>query len=277
MENCNYDRFEMMVLNMVRQGVLGETVHAQCGYRHDLREVKHDLEGEGAWRRAHSMTTNGDLYPTHGLGPVAQCLDINRGNRFASLVSMGSKSRGLHLYAVERFGADSSQAAERYALSDVVTTLLRTERGETVVVTHDTSLPRPYSRHFMVQGTRGLAAKYPEPSVHVEGVSQPHEWDPVEGWLERYDHPLWRRLEQASRVAGHGGMDFIEDFRLIDALRAGRPPDSDVYDAAALSAVIDLSVRSIAGGSAPVPFPDFTRGAWSDPRPLPVMEAEAVG
>ena len=276
MENCCYDRFEMMVLNMVRQGVLGELVHARCGYLHDLRAVKHELEGEGAWRRAHSVTSNGDLYPTHGLGPVAQCLDINRGNRFTRLVSMGSKSRGLHLYAAGRFGDASPQAGERFALSDVVTTLLETEHGETVLVTHDTSSPRPYSRDFMVQGTRGIARKYPEPGgIHVEGASEPHEWDAVDGWLERYDHPLWRRLEAASRGAGHGGMDFIEDLRLIEALRAGRPPDSDVYDAATLSAVIELSGRSIAGGSVPMAFPDFTRGRWREPRPLHVMDAAA--
>jgi len=277
MENCDYDRFEMMVLNMVQQGVLGELLHAECGYLHDLRAVKHDQDGEGVWRRAHSMTTNGDLYPTHGLGPVAQCLDINRGNRLTTLVSMGSKSRGLHLYAAERFGASSSQAAERFVLSDVVTTLLQTHRGETVVVTHDTSSPRPYSRDFMVQGTGGLAAKYPEPRIHVEGVSEPHEWDPLEQWLERYDHPLWRRHEESSRGAGHGGMDFIEDVRLIEALRAGRPPDTDVYDAAVLSAVIELSGRSIAGGSVPLPFPDFTRGRWSASRPLHVMQPDTVG
>jgi len=276
MENCNYDRFEMMTLNMARQGVLGELVHAECGYRHDLRAVKHDLEGEGAWRRAHSMTSNGDLYPTHGLGPVAQCLDINRGNRFVRLVSMGSKTRGLHLYALDRFGAASPQATERFVLSDVVTTLIETDSGETVVVTHDTSSPRPYSRDFMIQGTRGLTHKYPEPGgVYVEGVSEPHEWDAVDGWLTRYEHPLWRRLEEASRGAGHGGMDFIEDVRLIEALRAGRAPDSDVYDAATLSAVIELSSSSIAGGSVPLAFPDFTRGRWREPRALHVMDAAA--
>jgi hypothetical protein len=157
-----------------------------------------------------------------------------------------------------------------------VTTLLETEHGETVVVTHDTSSPRPYGRDFMIQGTRGLAHKYPEPGgVYVEGVSEPHEWDAVDGWLERYDHPLWRRLEEASRGAGHGGMDFIEDVRLIEALRAGRAPDSDVYDAATLSAVIELSSRSIAGGSVPLAFPDFTRGRWREPRALHVMDAAA--
>jgi predicted dehydrogenase len=210
MENCNYDRFEMMVLNMVEQGVFGELLHARCGYLHDLREVKHDMEGEGVWRRDHSMTSDGDLYPTHGLGPVAQCLDINRGNTFEALVSMGSKTRGLHRYAVERFGPDSPQAAETFVLSDVVTTMLNTAAGETVLVTHDTSSPRPYSRDYLIQGTLGIARKYPEPKIYIEGRSDPHRWDPVDVYLEEYDHPLWRKLEEQSQGAGHGGMDFIE-------------------------------------------------------------------
>ena len=271
MENCNYDRFEMMVLNMVELGVFGELLHARCGYLHDLRAVKHDLEGEGVWRRAHSMTSDGDLYPTHGLGPVAQCLDINRGNSFETLVSMGSKTRGLHRYAVERFGPDSPQAAETFVLSDVVTTMLRTAGGETVVVTHDTNSPRPYSRDYLIQGTLGIARKYPEPRIYLEGRSDPHRWDPVDAYLEEYDHPLWRRLEEESRGAGHGGMDFIEDYRLIDALRTGRPPDSDVYDAAMLSAVVELSGRSIARGGESLRFPDFTRGGWRNARKLQVM------
>ena len=275
MENCNYDRFEMMVLNMVELGVFGELLHARCGYLHDLRAVKHDLEGEGVWRRAHSMTSDGDLYPTHGLGPVAQCLDINRGNTFETLVSMGSKTRGLHRYAVERFGPDSPQAAETFVLSDVVTTMLRTSGGETVVVTHDTNSPRPYSRDYLIQGTLGIARKYPEPRIYLEGRSDPHRWDPVDAYLEEYDHPLWRRLEEESRGAGHGGMDFIEDYRLVDALRTGRPPDSDVYDAAMLSAVVELSGRSIARGGESLRFPDFTRGGWRNPRKLQVMTDEA--
>jgi predicted dehydrogenase len=272
MENCNYDRFEMMVLNMVEQGVFGELIHARCGYLHDLREVKHDMDGEGVWRRHHSMVSDGDLYPTHGLGPVSQCLAINRGNIFDELVSMGGKSRGLHRYAVERFGADSPQAREHFVLSDVVTTLLTTRHEETVVVTHDTSSPRPYSRDFLIQGTRGIARKYPEPRIYIEGRSEPHRWDPVEAYLDQYDHPLWRQLEESSQGAGHGGMDFIEDYRLIDRLRGGRPLDSDVYDAATLSAVIELSRISIARGSETMRFPDFTRGGWKQPRTLGVME-----
>jgi len=275
MENCNYDRFEMMVLNMVKQGVFGELIHARCGYLHDLRAVKHDMDGEGVWRRAHSMSSNGDHYPTHGLGPVAQCLDINRGNAFETLVSMGSKSHGLHRYAVEQFGPDSRQAAERFVLSDVVTTMLRSAGGETVVVTHDTSSPRPYSRDYLIQGTLGIARKYPEPRIYIEGRSEPHHWDPVDEYLKEYDHPVWRQLEEESRGAGHGGMDFIEDWRLIDALLAGRPLDSDVYDAAMLSAVVELSSRSIARGGELLRFPDFTRGGWRKPRTLEVMEIEA--
>jgi predicted dehydrogenase len=271
MENCNYDRFEMMVLNMVEQGVLGELLHARCGYLHDLREVKHDMEGEGAWRRAHSMTTNGDLYPTHGLGPVAQCLGINRGNAFATLSSFGSKTRGLHRYAVERFGPESPQAGEEFVLSDVVTSVLQTAAGETVVVTHDTSSPRPYSRDYLIQGTRGIAQKYPEPMIYIEGRSDPHKWDPGDAYRDEYDHPVWRRLEQQSRGAGHGGMDFIEDHRLVGALREGRPVDMDVYDGAMLSAVIELSGRSIASGGEPLPFPDFTRTGWRIERTLEVM------
>ena len=275
MENCNYDRFEMMVLNMVDKGVFGELLHARCGYLHDLRAVKHDMEGEGVWRRDHSMTSDGDLYPTHGLGPVAQCLDINRGNSFETLVAMGSKTRGLHRYAVERFGADSPQAAETFVLSDVVTTMLNTSAGETVLVTHDTSSPRPYSRDFLIQGTLGIARKYPEPRIYIEGRSDPHRWDPVEPYFEEYDHPLWQRLKKESEGAGHGGMDFIEDYRLIAGLRAGRPLDSDVYDAAMLSAVVELSERSISRGGETIRFPDFTRGGWRNPRRLQVMEAVA--
>ncbi len=272
MENCNYDRIEMMILNMVKKGVLGELLHAECGYLHDLREVKHDMLGEGLWRRAHSMKRNGDLYPTHGLGPVAQCLDINRGNQFDYLVSFATKSRGLHLYALERFGPNSSQAKEKFVLGDVVTTVIRTKREETIVVQHDTNSPRPYSRDFLVQGTKGIAQKYPSALVYIEGRSAPHRWEDIDIYQKEFDHPVWVELEEKSRGAGHGGMDFIEDYRLIEALLNGREPDMDVYDAAAISAVSELSERSINSGSKPLPFPDFTRGMWKQPRELQVMK-----
>ena len=271
MENCNYDKIEMMILAMVKKGLFGELLHAECGYLHDLREVKHDMGGEGVWRRAHSMKRNGDLYPTHGLGPVAQCLEINRGNYFESLLSFGSKTRGLHLYALEQFGTESPQAQEKFALSDVVTTLLRTKRGETIILKHDTNSPRPYSRDILIQGTKGIVRKYPDPKIHIEGKSQPHRWEPIDEWIKEHNHPVWTELEEKSKGAGHGGMDFIEDYRLVDALRSGAVPDMDVYDAVVLSAVTELSGTSIARNGEPIPFPDFTDGRWRDERELPVM------
>jgi len=272
MENCNYDREEMMILNIVKKGLLGELLHARCGYLHDLRAVKHDMNGEGVWRRAHSMTTNGDLYPTHGLGPVAQCMDINRGNYFDYLVSFGTKTRGLHRYALKEFGLESPQAEEEFVLSDVVSTLIRTKKGETILVTHDTSSPRPYSRDILVQGTDGIVRKYPKPLIHVEGKSPGHRWEELNVYKEEFYHPLWTKMENEAEGAGHGGMDYLEDYRLIHALKNGLEPDMDVYDAAVLSAVNELSSRSIASGSWPMQFPDFTRGMWKQERELPVMK-----
>ena len=272
MENCNYDRDEMIILNMVKQGVLGEPLHARCGYLHDLRAVKHDMNGEGVWRRAHSMTTNGDLYPTHGLGPVAQCLDINRGNYFENLVSFSTKSRGLSAYAAKEFGHDSPQANEKFVLGDVVTTMITTKRGETIMITHDTSSPRPYSRDILVQGTGGIVRKYPVPRIHIDGRSPAHRWEDLSDYKDEYYHPLWKKMEEEAAGAGHGGMDYLEDYRLINALKNGLEPDMDVYDAAVLSAVTELSQKSIESGNWPVQFPDFTRGMWKTTRELPVMQ-----
>jgi predicted dehydrogenase len=271
MENCCYDRAEMMILRMVREGLFGELLHAECGYLHDLRELKLTDFYEGRWRVAHSIRRNGDLYPTHGLGPVAQWMDINRGNQFDYLVSMGSPSRGLNLWAAEHIGRDSAEARQRYALSDVVTTIIRTKQGQTIVVTHDTNLPRPYSRNILLQGTKGIVRKYPEAKIHIEGRSRAHAWEDLAGYRAQFEHPVWRTLEERSRGAGHGGMDFIEDYRLVECLRAGTATDMDVYDGAAWSAVSQLSERSIAGRGRSVDFPDFTRGAWRSRAPLGIV------
>ena len=261
MENVNYGRMEMMVLRMAREGVLGEILHGEGGYLHDLRAIKFSEEGEGLWRRAHSMERNGNLYPTHGLGPIANCMDINRGDRFATLVSMSGPARGLQEYAREHYPEGHPKRRETYVLGDVNVSLIRTANGRTIYLGHDTNLPRPYSRIHLVQGTRGIFQGYPD-RVYVEGVSEPHRWDQAEKWLAEYDHPLWRHLQERSRGAGHGGMDFMEDFRLIGCLREGLPTDMNVYDAAALSAVTPLSEWSVANASRPAAFPDFTRGRW---------------
>ena len=271
-ENCNYDRVELMTLNMVRKGLLGELVHAECGYVHELRNLKLKYEdGKRPWRLEHSLKRNGDLYPTHGLGPVAQCMNINRGNLFDHMVSMASKTRSLHEYAVEKFGKDSPQAKLEIALGDVVTSTIRTRNGETIIVVHDTNTPHPYSRKYLVQGTRGVVQKYPKPLVYIDGKSPRDEWEDIEKYAQEWEHPLWRRLSEQAQGAGHGGMDFIEDYRLVECLLRGDPPDMDVYDAAALSAVSELSEKSIAGRSKTMDFPDFTRGKWKDRPPLGII------
>ncbi len=270
MENVCYGRMEMMVLNLVRQGLLGDLLHAECGYLHDLRGIKFAEDGEGMWRRAHSMLRDGNLYPTHGLGPVAQCMNINRGDRFDYLVSMSSPSQGLQDYAQANFPEGDPRRDETFALGDVNTSLIKTAQGRSIKVVHDTNLPRPYSRINMLQGSAGLFSGYPN-RVHIEGRSPSHQWEEAETYLEEFEHPLWRQLREESAGAGHGGMDFIEDWRLVHCLRAGIPFDIDVYDSVAWSAISECSERSVAAGSAPVPIPDFTRGRWRQYEPLDIV------
>lgn len=273
MENCNYGRAEMMTLNMVRKGALGEVLHAECGYLHDLRAIKFADTGEGLWRRDHSHTRNGNLYPTHGLGPVAQCMNINRGDQFGTLVSMSSPSRGLQLYAQEHYPPGHPKRQETFALGDVNASLIQTVQGRTIYLSHDTNLPRPYSRINLVQGTQGIFQGYPD-RVHLEGRSPDHRWeDPYEVYAEEFEHPLWREAVGGNTDVGHGGMDYLEDYRLIHCLRHGLPTDMNVYDAAALSAVSELSEISVAHGSAPVAFPDFTRGRWREWPALGIVAA----
>jgi predicted dehydrogenase len=273
MENCCYDRIELMTLNLVRKGLLGEVVHAEAGYLHDLRGVKFSSEGEGLWRRAWAQKLNGNLYPTHGLGPVAQCMNVNRGDAFEYLVSMSSPALGLHEYAAAQFGPDSPQAKERFVLGDVNTSLIKTKLGKTIILIHDTNLPRPYTRINLVQGTRGLAHKWPD-RVYVEGqAAKPHQWDDFEKFAAEFEHPLWKAIASKGEGRGHGGMDYIEDYRLIQSLRKGEPLDQDVYDAAAWSAIVGASVKSVAAKGKPVGIPDFTRGKWKTNPPLGIIEA----
>jgi predicted dehydrogenase len=272
MENCNYGRAEMMVLNLVRRGLLGELLHAEGGYLHDLRDIKFSTEGEGLWRRAHAMKRNGNLYPTHGLGPVAQCMDINRGDRFDYVVSMSSNTRGLALYAVERFPETDPRRRERFKLGDVNVSMIRTAKGRTIYVGHNCDNPRPYSRINTVQGTRGIFEGYPD-RVYIEGRSPNHRWEPADAYYPEFEHPLWRSERVKQMSAGHGGMDFLEDYRLIHCLRNGLPLDMNVYDAAALSVMCPLTEQSVANRSRPVDVPDFTKGAWKTAAPLGIVDA----
>ncbi|MDR0394572.1 MAG: Gfo/Idh/MocA family oxidoreductase [Tannerella sp.] len=284
MENVCYRRDVMAALNMVRQGLFGEMIHGTCGYQHDLRDVKFNdgtsysyKEGgelrmgptayaEAQWRTQHSVTRNGDIYPTHGIGPVANCMDINRGNRFLSLSAMATQSRGLHNFIVDKGGANHPYARINFNLGDIVTSMIKCANGQTIIVTHDTNLPRPYSLGFRVQGTKGLWMNDGN-HVYVEGQSKPHRWDESDEWFKKYDHKLWSSLEANAREAGHGGMDFVMMYDLIDAIRNKKPAPMDCYDAAAWSAISGLSEMSVARGGALVDFPDFTRGQWIHRKP----------
>ncbi len=270
LENVCYRRDVMAVLQMVRDARFGELVHCHCGYQHDLREVKFNpgaefgpgAVSEAVWRTQHSIDRNGDLYPTHGVGPVANWLGINRGNLFLRLSSAATKSRGLHEYILARGGPDHPNARLGFRLGDVVTTLITTAGGETILVSHDTNLPRPYSLNFRVQGTRGLWMDDFD-SLYIEGESaEPHRWEPAAAWLERYDHPLWAKYAADAEGAGHGGMDFFVLHAFVESVKRGEPTPLDVYDAAAWSVIAPLSERSIELGGDAVEFPDFTGGRW---------------
>ena len=267
LENCCYGREEMAVLNMVKQGLFGELIHCQCGYEHDLRsEITRGTENRH-YRLNNFTYRNGDLYPTHGVGPIAKMLDINKGNRFVSLVSMATKSRGLHEYVVDQLGPEHSQIDTVFGQGDVTTTMVKCARGETVLLTHDCSLPRPYSRAQRVQGTKGLWME-DKNAVHF-GDFEGERWAPMSEYLEKYDHPVWRDFINDGVRGGHGGMDYLIQRAFVEAIQAGRQTPIDVYDSVAWMAITTLSEDSIACGSAPVPFPDFTNGKWIRQRPSP--------
>ncbi len=279
LENVCYRRDVMAVLNMVRAGIFGEIIHCRCGYRHDLRAVKFNpgvqfgqgAKGEARWRTLHSIKRNGDVYPTHGAGPIATMLNINRGNRFVSIVSTATKARGLHNYIVNHpeGGKDHPNAKIKWKLGDVVTSLITTANGETILVTHDTNLPRPYSLNFSVQGTKGLTDfDRHTKRIYVEGASEHHRWEDMQPWLEKYDHPLWKKYGEYAAGSGHGGMDFFVLNAFIETVKRQIDPPLDVYDAAAWSAITPLSERSIAEGGEPQQFPDFTRGRWIKRKPV---------
>jgi len=279
LENVNFRRDVLAVMNMVKQGVFGEIVHARCGYQHSIlffdKESSPDELHELRWRAKHSLKRNADVYPTHGLGPIAKMLDINRGNRLLYLTSTASKAVGLKDYAIEQGGEDHPYAKLPWKLGDVITSTIKTTNGETIIVTHDCTLPRPYSLGFRVDGTDGtIEFDRGTKRIYVDGVTEKDErgretWEKFEAWQKKYDHPLWKKYnEQAKSAGGHGGMDFFVDREFINAVREQRQPVIDVYDAAAWSAVTPLSEASIAQGSAPQYFPDFTRGNWIKRKPI---------
>lgn len=272
LENCCYDFFEQLTLNMARQGMFGEIVHAEGAYIHDL--TKDWLFNKNAyadmWRLKENIGHNGNLYPTHGLGPIAQCMNINRGDKFDHLVSMSSNDFTLNNKAKELAAKDDffKEYADQPYRGNMNTTLIRSNKGKTIMVQHDVSTLRPYSRIHLVSGTKGAAQKWPGPQRIAFG----HSWiktEELKQLEEKYSPPIVKHIGSiAKEVGGHGGMDFIMDWRLIDSLRNGLPLDQDVYDAAAWSCLVPLSQRSVAKKSRTVDIPDFTRGAWQSNKPV---------
>ncbi|MEI6890643.1 MAG: Gfo/Idh/MocA family oxidoreductase [Pontiella sp.] len=304
MENVNYGREELMVLNMVRQGLFGSVLHGEAAYIHDLRRQMKDIDhGTGSWRTYWHTKYNGNLYPTHGLGPISQYMNINRGDRFDYVTSASSPARGRAEYAKEQFPANHERNTLNFIAGDINTSLIKTVKGRTIMVQHDTTSPRPYSRQNLLQGTNGTFAGYPNrialenapASIKAQYDAQfdkkmgawkaagskgrkprhqsYHSWDlDMKKWYEKYDHPLYVRMgKEARRNGGHGGMDFLMMYRIVYCLRNGEPLDQDVYDAAAWSSIFPQSVASVADRSNSKTIPDFTRGAWKTGTPLGII------
>ena len=280
LENVCYGRDELMVLNMVRQGVFGELLHGEAAYLHELRWQMKEIERKtGSWRTLWHAKRNGNLYPTHGLGPVAQYMGINRGDRFEYMNSMSSAAVGRAAYARREFPADHDRNRLDYHTGDMNTSLIKTAKGRTIMVQHDTTTPRPYSRHNLIQGTNGVFAGFPNRIALEHGGGETyHEWDyDMAQWQARYDHPLWVQMgRRAEQQGGHGGMDHLMCWRLVDCLRNGEPLDQNVYDAAAWSVIGPLSADSVADRGNSEPIPDFTRGDWRNTEPLPIVGQEST-
>jgi hypothetical protein len=275
MENVNYGREELLVLNMCRQGVFGELLHGEAAYIHDLRGQMNEIEhGTGSWRTYEYAKRNGNLYPTHGLGPVAHYMNVNRGDRMDFLCSVSSPSRVRAMYAKEHFPAGHERQKIKFVCGDINTTIVKTALGKTIMIQWDEQLPRPYTRLNLIQGTRGVWGGFPDRCV-IEGQGGTGSWkqgDGLKALYEKYEHPLWHRLEaEAKANGGHGGMDFVMLWRIIYCLRNGEPMDQDVYDAASWSVIAPLSEHSVAHRGKSMDIPDFTRGKWKTMKPLGIV------
>ena len=261
LENCCYGENEMMVLEMVRDGFFGEITHGEAAYLHDLRGIVTANEGEGLWRRVPHMQRNGNLYPTHGLGPVAHYMDIHRGDRFDYMVSVSSREASLSAYVKAHFPDGDPKRSEKYVCGDMNTSIIKTVNGRSILLQHDVVNPRPYSRLNLIEGTKGIFADYPA-RVFSDGQKD-EDWQKIDVFREKYEHPLWKTTgDLARKMGGHGGMDYVMNYRLMDCLKRGLVPDIDVYDAAAWSAPTPLSEKSVAENGTSQKFPDFTRGHW---------------
>ncbi len=272
LENWSFLRPNLAVLKMIRAGLFGEIVHCHCAHSHNCLYWYFDPEGNPRWSGLHLARRNADQYPTHSLGPVLSWMDINCGDVFATLTSTATRSLGINHYFRKKFGPDHPAAKREWKQADIVTTVVRTARGNTIVINNDMQLPRPYDNRWMIQGTEGL---YDEArsAVYLSGRSPQYEqWEPLAPYQEQYDHIWWRRMREDVPDIGHGGTDYLELKLFVDAVASRSPTPIDVYDSVTMSVIIPLSEQSIAAGSAPVACPDFTRGRWKTRKPVFALE-----
>ena len=263
LENWSFRRDNLAVLNMIRRGLLGEMVHCHCAHSHDC--IDHwfwDKDGNPRWPAKYLSERNADQYPTHSLGPVLSWFDIPCGDNYRYLTSTATSSLGINAYFARKFGPDHPAARKEYTQGDIVTTVVRTQRGRTIVINYDMQLPRPYDNRWMVQGTMGIYNEQRE-SIYLHGrTPKSHEWEPFSPYQEEFDHALWKQLPEEFVEKGHGGTDALELQEFLRAVRQKTQTPIDVYESVLMSCIVPLSEQSIAQGSAPVECPDFTRGKW---------------
>jgi predicted dehydrogenase len=279
LENDCYYREVLLVMNLIHKGMLGEPLYAEAGYMHDIRAVKFNTVRNGEpWRLDPTIKRNGNLYPTHPMGPLAWWLDINRGDKLNYLVSMSTKSRSMKEFAIKNLGPNDPRSKTDYALGDINTTMIVTEQGRVIHLVHDTNTPRVKEHLLRVQGTKGVFNSHMN-KVFIEGRSNrsddrnwrgSHEWEATDEYRKQYDSKLWQIMEERSAGAGHGGIDYMLIYRVIRNFQEGTPQDIDVYDAAAWSVIVPLSEASVAGRSVPMDIPDFTRGRWKTRPPIDI-------
>ncbi len=280
MENVNYGREELMFLNLCRKGLLGELLHGEAAYIHDLRWQMHEEQmGTGSWRTYQYEKRKANLYPTHGLGPVSQYMNLLRSeDTFKTLVSFSSPSLGRARYASQNFKKDHKWNKLNYQNGDINTTIIKTQIGRTIMVQWDETSPRPYTRLNLIQGTNGILAGGPTRAAFEKGfdgyTKDSKEWitgEGIDALYEKYDHPLYKRLNKITKESGHGGMDGIMVYRIIECLRNGDPLDQNVYEGCAWSSLIELTSNSVKNDGEPQKFPDFTRGNWTTTKPFDII------
>ena len=273
MENYTYMRNVKMVLAMTRLGLFGDLTHCECGYQHDTRYVDYGPNGEILWRaKSVESLRDGNPYPTHAIGPVAQWLNINRGNRFEYLVSMSSRAVGRNYYAAKKFGPDHPGATMKIRLGDVNTSLIQTHDGITVTLYYDTSTPRPFDCIYRIQGTKGIYSGTLDKIYLEDFAPKADQWEEIDAYQEKYDHPLWKKYGSIAAASGHGGGDYLCFRDFVQAIRNRTETPIDVYDTATWAIISELSQQSVAGRSRLVDFPDFTRGKWQTRKPIIIEE-----